>query len=246
MAATTTAASDVAGAPGRAGGRNAEIGGLRAVAALMVLVTHVSLNAMGNRGPWGGLLARLDAGVAVFFVISGYLLYRPFARAVLRDEPLPRFRRYLRHRLVRIVPAYWVVVVASFLFPPAVGLVLPTTDFSAAASGVTEVPLAMLLRFATFTQIYWRDSLGGPFPQAWTLATEMAFYLVLPLLAWAMARMLAASSMVITRRRAKVASCSTNASAKRSISAARSCLKSAAPATSGPATITATMQRERI
>jgi peptidoglycan/LPS O-acetylase OafA/YrhL/4-amino-4-deoxy-L-arabinose transferase-like glycosyltransferase len=189
MAATTTATSDVvADEPGSLQTRNREIEGLRAVAALAVLVTHVSLNAMGNRGPFGGMLARLDVGVAVFFVLSGYLLYRPFARAILRDEPLPSIRRYFRHRLLRIVPAYWLVVVASFLFPLATGLVQPTIGFSAAPVGETSVPLWTMARFATFTQVYWRDSLAGPFPQAWTLATEMAFYLVLPVIAVVMSR----------------------------------------------------------
>ena len=56
MAATTTAASPVAAEPGSLRSRNPQLEGLRAVAALAVLVTHVSLNAMGNRGPFGGLL----------------------------------------------------------------------------------------------------------------------------------------------------------------------------------------------
>ena len=59
MAATTTAASDAAVEPGSLRSRNPQLEGLRAVAALAVLVTHVSLNAMGNKGPFGGLLARL-------------------------------------------------------------------------------------------------------------------------------------------------------------------------------------------
>ena len=188
MAATTTAAADAPAEPGSLRSRNPQLEGLRAVAALAVLVTHVSLNAMGNKGPFGGLLARLDVGVAVFFVLSGYLLYRPFVRALLRDEPLPSVRRYFRHRLLRIVPLYWVVVVASFLFAPAVGLVLPTTGFDPGAVGTTSVPLWTMARFLTFTQVYWHDSLAGPFPQAWTLATEMAFYLFLPVFVWAVAR----------------------------------------------------------
>jgi peptidoglycan/LPS O-acetylase OafA/YrhL len=188
MAATTTAVADAPAEPGSLTSRNPQLEGLRAVAALAVLVTHVSLNAMGNRGPFGGLLARLDVGVAVFFVLSGYLLYKPFVRALLRDEPLPSVRRYFRHRLLRIVPLYWVVVVASFLFAPAVGLVMPTTGFDPSAVGVTSVPLWTMARFVTFTQVYWHDSLAGPFPQAWTLATEMAFYLFLPVLVWAIGR----------------------------------------------------------
>ncbi|MCU1371715.1 MAG: hypothetical protein JWO77_2909 [Ilumatobacteraceae bacterium] len=188
MAATTTAAADAPVEPGSLSSRNPQLEGLRAVAALAVLVTHVSLNAMGNRGPFGGLLARLDVGVAVFFVLSGYLLYRPFVRALLRDEPLPGIRRYFRHRLLRIVPLYWVVVVASFLFAPAIGLVMPTTGFDPSAVGTTSVPLWTMARFLSFTQVYWHDSLAGPFPQAWTLATEMAFYLFLPAFAWFLAR----------------------------------------------------------
>lgn len=180
--------------------RNPGIEGVRAIAALAVLVTHVSLNAMGNRGPFGGLLARLDVGVPVFFVLSGYLLYTPFASALLRDEPRPQLRPYLRRRLARIVPLYWVVIVASFLFVAAEGLTTPSLGFSPEASGTTSVPLWDMARFATFTHIYWQDSLAGPIPQAWTLAVELAFYLLLPVLAWAMARRAAGDRRARLRR----------------------------------------------
>ncbi len=162
--------------------RTEEVEGLRAIAALAVLVTHVSLNSLGNSGPFGGLLARLDVGVAIFFVLSGYLLYRPFAAAHLRGDPRPPTRPYLRRRLLRIVPAYWLVVAVSFLLPTATG---PTPQVP---DDVASVPLSQLARFATFTQVYWRDSLAGPMPQAWTLAVELAFYLLLPVLAWGLAR----------------------------------------------------------
>ena len=200
MSVTSVTASSVAPPVAKASTRNAELEGVRAIAALAVLVTHVSLNAMGNRGPFGGLLARLDVGVAVFFVVSGYLLYRPFAAALLRGDDRPSTRRYLRHRLVRIIPAYWVVVVASFLFVATSGLVLPTTNFNPAPSGLTSVPLWTMARFLTFTQVYWGDSLAGPFPQAWTLAVEMSFYLVLPVLAFALGRRAPGSRAARLRR----------------------------------------------
>ena len=69
--------------------RNRDIEGLRAIAALMVVMTHVAVNSTGNRGTWGLWWSRMDAGVTVFFVISGYLLYRPFARALLQDRARP-------------------------------------------------------------------------------------------------------------------------------------------------------------
>ena len=87
---------------------------LRAIAAVMVVVHHAGSYAGEARtGSLYTLTAVMDSGVAVFFVLSGYLLYKPFVRALLRDEPLPSVRRYFRHRLLRIVPLYWVVVVAS-------------------------------------------------------------------------------------------------------------------------------------
>ena len=61
---------------------------LRAIAALSVLLYRASgfssLNTVTGVGPY---LQHLDVGVAVFFVISGLLLYRPFALAHLRETP---------------------------------------------------------------------------------------------------------------------------------------------------------------
>jgi peptidoglycan/LPS O-acetylase OafA/YrhL len=77
--------------------------GLRAVAAVAVLLTHVAFRTgQTQAGAGGAVLARLDAGVAVFFVLSGFLLY-PAAR------PL---HRYALRRAARILPAYWVLLAA--------------------------------------------------------------------------------------------------------------------------------------
>src|SRR4051812_18483229 len=59
--------------------RFAPVDGMRAVAALAVLVTHTAfLSGFNGKGFLGGVTARLDVGVSLFFVISGFLLYRPF------------------------------------------------------------------------------------------------------------------------------------------------------------------------
>ena len=56
-------------------------------------------------------LAQPIAGVTVFFVISGFLLYRPFVRrAARRGEPAPDTRAYAWRRFLRIVPAYWLAL----------------------------------------------------------------------------------------------------------------------------------------
>ena len=43
-------------------------------------------------------------GVTCFFVLSGFLLYRPFADAILSGTALPSIRRYFRHRIFRMTP----------------------------------------------------------------------------------------------------------------------------------------------
>src|SRR4051794_41795500 len=52
----------------------------------------------------------MDAGVALFFVLSGFLLYRPFVAARLDGRPAPSAGRYLRRRLLRILPPFWLAL----------------------------------------------------------------------------------------------------------------------------------------
>jgi peptidoglycan/LPS O-acetylase OafA/YrhL len=139
---------------------------VRAIAALMVVATHVLSWSGLTRTP--GLVAafgaRLDVGVTVFFVLSGFLLYRPFVRARALARPAPFTGAYAWRRVLRIVPAYWVALAVS-----------------AAVLGMPEVRRDPLTYFG-FAQIYGDGVLGG-LPQAWTLCVEVTFYAFLPL--WA-------------------------------------------------------------
>src|SRR5215218_3161084 len=90
--------------------------GLRAIAALTIVVTHVYAATVASvPKPLEQFFARFDIGVAIFFVISGFLLYRPFAAAHLDGRPGPAVAPFLRRRFVRIFPAYWVVLVIALL-----------------------------------------------------------------------------------------------------------------------------------
>src|SRR3954453_13942377 len=95
------------------------VDGLRAVAALSVLVTHTAfLSGFNGHGLLGGITARLDVGVALFFVISGFLLYRPFVAARMGGRGGPRAGLYFRRRALRILPAYWLALtVLGLLWP---------------------------------------------------------------------------------------------------------------------------------
>ncbi|KAA0918635.1 acyltransferase [Dietzia sp. ANT_WB102] len=150
--------------------------GLRALAAFAVLTTHVAFQTGASTGStinriWG----RFDLSVAVFFALSGFLLWRAHALHARRGGPgtARPARAYLRSRLVRIMPAYLVLVAAAFLL-------IPRNARSSASTWTSNL---------TLTQVFVPDSLVEGLTHAWSLSVEMSFYLVLPLLWWALARL---------------------------------------------------------
>jgi peptidoglycan/LPS O-acetylase OafA/YrhL len=145
---------------------------LRAIAVLGVLLTHASYY-VAQRGPLIFERLRFDVGVSVFFVISGFLIYRPWVRARLRGEPSPFVRVYAWRRLLRIVPGYWVALTVVALVVGVAGL------FSWSGAGV----------YYGFLQAYSWKHAGGGLVQAWSLGVEVAFYVFVPIYALAMARL---------------------------------------------------------
>jgi peptidoglycan/LPS O-acetylase OafA/YrhL len=148
--------------------------GCRALAAFGVILTHVGLlSGYSFRNPAAGqYFARADVGVSIFFVLSGFLLYRPFVVRRLAGRGLGDLRRYTRRRLLRILPAYWVALTV-------VAYVLRAPGFD---EGHDVISRYLLLH------VYDIHQIPGPIDQSWSLATELSFYLFLPMWAWAMAR----------------------------------------------------------
>ena len=97
--------------------------GLRAVALLAVLVFHVcAISGAINDRVLGDAAAMLgNQGPILFFVISGFLLYRPFVAARAAGVPAPSIARYARRRILRIVPAYWLALTILAIWPGVVG-----------------------------------------------------------------------------------------------------------------------------
>ncbi|WP_156737732.1 acyltransferase [Mycobacterium sp. E735] len=141
--------------------------GMRACAAMGVVVTHVAFQTGHSSGITGRLFGRFDLAVAVFFALSGFLLWRGHAAAARGLQPRPRTGHYLRSRVVRIMPAYLVAVVVILSLLPDADHASPT------------VWLANL----TLTQIYVPLTLTGGLTQMWSLSVEVSFYLALPILA---------------------------------------------------------------
>jgi peptidoglycan/LPS O-acetylase OafA/YrhL len=156
--------------------------GLRAVAALLVVGTHAAF-ATGKltHGYVGAIYARLEVGVAIFFVLTGFLLFRPWVRAAAGASAAPDLRRYARHRIRRIAPGYVVTVLVVFA--------LYTVFTPGPNPGQSWYGL---LRYLTFTQIYTDDYLitllHTGLSQMWSLAVEVSFYAVLPGLAYLLLR----------------------------------------------------------
>lgn len=158
--------------------RVASLTGIRAVAALLVVGTHAAYTTgKYTHGYFGLVCSRMEIGVPIFFVLSGFLLFRPWVRSVAADGPAPSVSRYAWHRVRRIMPAYIVTVLAAYV----------VYQFRTAGPNPGHTWMG-LFRNLTLTQIYagnYLDSyLHQGLTQMWSLAVEAAYYVVLPLLAY--------------------------------------------------------------
>lgn len=144
------------------------IDGLRAFAALLVVVYHADQFALAENTVLGRIFAHGDIGVTVFFLITGFLLYRPFFAAAVGDAPLTPTSLFYWRRILRIVPGYWLALIAlapllAYAHPAAIGNFL-------------------------FIQAYWPKWARSGIAPAWSVSVEMSFYLLLPVYARILAR----------------------------------------------------------
>jgi peptidoglycan/LPS O-acetylase OafA/YrhL len=166
--------------------RVAPLTGIRAVAALLVMLTHAAYTTGKYTHGYAGLVwSRAEIGVPIFFVLSGFLLFGPWVKASAASResgsaatgPPPSVRRYAWHRVRRIMPAYVVTVLAAYLL----------YHFRTAGPNPGHT-WEGLFRNLTLTQIYTDNYLYSflhqGLTQMWSLAVEAAFYVVLPVLAY--------------------------------------------------------------
>jgi peptidoglycan/LPS O-acetylase OafA/YrhL len=156
--------------------RVANVDILRALAATMVLAIHAY--AIGGRvAPikakyWYDVpLIFLASGVWMFFVISGYVITRPFVTRLIEGGPLPALWPYTLRRSFRIYPLYWIAVTAIIAI-----------DGTAGAR-----PWQLVVHYALLNNLVpgRQEALFAP---AWTLTLEVLFYASVPLLAAAVRR----------------------------------------------------------
>jgi peptidoglycan/LPS O-acetylase OafA/YrhL len=162
-------AASPAVAPPPGNPRFALMDSLRGIAVLGIIVFHVtSITGAYDGGGVSGAYAVLgNQAPVLFFVLSGFLLYRPFVAAHADGRPMPSVARYVRRRVLRIVPAYWVALTVLAIVPGVVGVF--SGDW---------------WRYYFFLQGYSQRTVNGGIPTAWTLTVEVGFYVLLPL--WAL------------------------------------------------------------
>ena len=160
--------------------RLASLDGLRGLAALAIFIFHGWLYTMPqpsatDRSTVGDYAVHeLRLGVVLFFVLSGFLLSRPWFTAALDERRPPNLGRYVRARAARILPAYYVALLGSIVLlwglDGTPGLRLPPPG---------ELPL-----FAIFGQNLSPGTVLKLNPPMWTVAVEVSFYAVLPAIGW--------------------------------------------------------------
>ena len=147
--------------------RSLPLDGVRAIAALLIVLHHVSYAAgVTMNESYGRFTGRMDVGVPIFFVLSGYLLARPFVRNILYDAPAPRVRDFLWKRFLRIFPAYWLALLVML-----------------AIGAVTVRGSSGFVFSFSLLHVYHPDRAISGITQSWSLATEISFYLFVPLYA---------------------------------------------------------------
>lgn len=151
--------------------------GVRALACLIVIWFHIyriprDLQVWPTQ-PFANLVLNTllffgKYGVTLFFVLSGFLLFLPFAKALLFEQTWPSIRQFYLKRIFRIVPAYYLSLVL---------IVLLFQQQYLQPQHWKELGLFFIFFMdssrATFKQ------LNAPF---WTLAIEWQYYMLLPLL----------------------------------------------------------------
>ncbi len=165
----------------------APLDGLRGIAILLVVWYHVW------QITWlPAPLRQLEflpetgfAGVDLFFFISGFVISYPFVKARLLGTPQPGWRHFAYRRFIKIVPSYALSIA-----------VLVTTAYAHFASPADAVE--QLAAHLLFVHTWWSSTFGAINGVLWSLAVEVQFYVLFPLVWWSFRRSAILTTIVMT------------------------------------------------
>lgn len=150
---------------------------MRAAACLVVLFHHLAQRLdQGEIAPALEVFRTFSSngtfGVAVFFVLSGFLLARPFWFALDRGQPMPSLRTYAIRRAARILPGFWLALTVTFI--------ATITIFGPRLDG--ELLLRFAAGFLLLADWHWITffpvDINGPL---WSISFEATSYVLLPI-----------------------------------------------------------------
>ena len=155
----------------------AVLDGVRAVACFTVILYHINLitSSLHDWQPLAlgvfipAIMRTGAAGVTLFFVLSGFLLFLPYAKAILFENRWPSMRQFYLRRALRILPGYYI----------SLGLLILWMHQEYLQPAHWK-ELGLFLTFTMDSSPLTFQKLNGPF---WTLAVEWQYYLLLPFLA---------------------------------------------------------------
>ncbi len=142
--------------------------GLRGIAIALVVWYHAWLVSGFTAGAMNFIAEAGFLGVDLFFFISGFCLFYPYARAQLEGAPKPTIRRFFLRRAAKILPSYLLaLVIFSAVYRDRFA-----SPQDAAVQIASHLSFLHTLDPATF------GGISGPL---WTIGIEAQFYLIFPL-----------------------------------------------------------------
>jgi peptidoglycan/LPS O-acetylase OafA/YrhL len=156
---------------------------VRGMAALAVVAVHAVIQTPAYGTSWGQVIGHLGFALPLLFIVSGFVMYRPFCAQRWEGAPRVRLGKYASKRALRILPAYWLALTVLLVFP-----------------GLPNVSGSNWWLYYGLAQVYTPETALGGLGVAWTLNVELAFYLALPLYALAAERWTAGKSLAAAKR----------------------------------------------
>ncbi|MDE2481431.1 MAG: acyltransferase [bacterium] len=152
--------------------------GLRGIAVLLVLWYHVwEISWYPAPFPWLQFVPETGfIGVHLFFFLSGFVIAYPFVRAAANGTSQPTWAHFAWRRAVKIVPSYALSIAIAY----AIGY--------AALVRWNTTPWQELWTHALFIHTWWPQTYGSINGVLWTLAVEVEFYALFPLVWWCFRR----------------------------------------------------------
>jgi peptidoglycan/LPS O-acetylase OafA/YrhL len=147
--------------------------GLRTIGVMALFFQHTGYTTGLQTRAGFSWMGHLELGPAMFFVLSAFLLYQPFVTANLTDRAAQTWRRFLKSRAYRVIPAYWITLVILILFFRA----NPADQFS---GGLKVDNWKDGLAIFLFAQTYFPKWFFHGITSAYTLNAEVIFYLLVP------------------------------------------------------------------